>query len=97
MDQELIAYLDKRFASIEKNQAEMNRRLEKKVEETGHLTQVTVESLRGDIRLLAEGLMGLSDTMDKRSAEVDRKLDDLKASIGPAYKSLEESVARRAG
>lgn len=95
MDKELIAYFDERFARLEerdeRNQAETNRRLEK-VEEAIHLTQVTVESLRGDIRLMAEGLMGFSDTMDKRSAEVDRKLDDLKASIAPVYRSLEKKV-----
>jgi ABC-type Fe3+-hydroxamate transport system substrate-binding protein len=62
------------------------------LEETVHLNGVVVESLRDELRLVAEGFMGYSDQMEKHSAEVDRKLDDLKALIGPTYRSLEQKT-----
>lgn len=42
--------------------------------------------------MVAEGFMGYSDQMEKHAAEVERKLDDLKALIGPTYKSLEQKT-----
>jgi hypothetical protein len=76
----------------------MNQRFEKvdgrfdSLEERVHLSGVVVESLRDELRVVAEGFMGYSDQMEKHSAEVDRKLDDLKALIGPTYRSLEQKT-----
>jgi SMC interacting uncharacterized protein involved in chromosome segregation len=102
MDQELIAYLDQRFDTMDQRlkdlRWEMNQRFEKVdgrfdgLEETVHLSGVVVESLRDELRLVAEGFMGYSDQMEKHAAEVDRKLDDLKALIGPTYRSLEQKT-----
>ena len=130
MDQEMIAYFDRRFDSVEQRfadlHAEMNRRFEQvdqrfeqidlrfdqidqrfeqidqrfeqvdrrfeKLEETVRLTQVMVEGLRGHVCLLAEGVMGFSDQLEQRSVEVDRKLDELKALVGPVYKNLEQQT-----
>jgi uncharacterized protein YdcH (DUF465 family) len=123
MDQELIAYLDRRFGSVDERfesidqrfvtmdqrlkdlHGEMNTRFDRvdqrfekvdqrfeKVEETAHLTQIMVEGLRDDVRLTAEGVMGFTEILDTRSVEIDGKLDELKASIGPAYKSLEKKT-----
>jgi hypothetical protein len=102
MDQELIAYLDQRFGTLDQRlkdlRWEMNQRLEKidgrfdGLEETVHLSGVVVESLRDELRVVAEGFMGYSDQMERHSAEVDRKLDDLKALIGPTYRSLEQKT-----
>jgi len=105
MDQELIAYLDRHFREsalqIEALREEMSHRFEQlelrveKLEATGRQTLVMVEGLRSDIRLVAEGLMGLSDRLEKHIAEVDSKLGDVKASIAPAYRALEEKVERK--
>jgi hypothetical protein len=92
MDQDLIAYLDQRFGSLDQRlkdlRWELNQRFEK-LEEAVHLGQITVESLRGELRLVAEAMMGFPDQMERHSAEVDRRLVDLKALLGPVYKSLE--------
>jgi chromosome segregation ATPase len=134
MDQELIAYLDRRFGSVDERFESMDQRFEsidqrfesidqrfetmdqrlkglhgemnarfdradqrfEKLEETAHLTQITVESLRDDIRLTAEGVMGFTDILEARSIEIDEKLDDLKALIGPVYKSLEKKTDSQA-
>jgi hypothetical protein len=79
MDQELIAYLDQRFGALDQRlkdlRWEMNQRFERvdsrfnKLEEIVHLSQVTVEGLRGELLLVAEGMMGLSDQMEQTSAE----------------------------
>jgi SMC interacting uncharacterized protein involved in chromosome segregation len=137
MDQELIAYLDKRFGSVDERFESMDQRFEsmdqrfvtmdqrfesidqrfetmeqslkdvhgemnarfdrvdqrfEKVEETIHLTQITVEGLRDDVRLAAEGVMGFTDLLEARSIEIEGKLDDLKASISPVYKNLEKKT-----
>jgi len=94
--------IDQRFGTIDQRlkdlRWEMNQRFEKvdnrfeSLEEKVHLSGVVVESLRDELRVVAEGFMGYSDQMEKHSAEVDRKLDDLKTLVGPAYRSLEQKT-----
>lgn len=112
MDQELLAYLDRRFATLDQRfqetsqqieglRAEMNRRFQEvdrrfeRLEESVRHAHVLLESLRGDNRVVAEGLMGFSDQLEQHMKEVDRKLGDLHAAISPAYRNLEEKVDRQ--
>jgi hypothetical protein len=94
--------MDERFQGMEQSlkdlRGEMNARFERvdqrfeKLEESVHLTQITVEGLRDDVRLAAEGVMGLTEVMGTRSVEIDAKLDELKTSIGPVYRNLERKT-----
>jgi archaellum component FlaC len=71
--------------------ARADRRVER-VEHELHRTRIVVESLRGDIRLLAEGVMGVSDRLELFQSDVALKLDDVKASIVPYYQDLNRRV-----
>src|SRR5437868_23286 len=83
--------LEGRFESLEGRFESLEGRFEKLVEAV-HLTQVTVESLHSDLRLVAEGVMGISDTVEKRAEEVDQKLDEVKSSVALSYKGLSRRV-----
>lgn len=116
MDQELLAYLDRRFAAIDQRFQETSQRLEGQIESLrGEMNQrfqehdrrferleeavrhahVLLESLRGDNRVVAEGLMGFSDQLERHTLEVDRKLGELNAAISPVYRNLEEKMDRQ--
>jgi hypothetical protein len=82
MDQELIAYLDERFRKIDERFHETNREIATLREETnarfGQLeqsvqgTRVLLENMHGQLRLVAEGVIGFDDRLQafrKESAE----------------------------
>jgi len=83
--------MNQRFEKVDERFDQADGRFDS-LEERVHLSGVVVESLRDELRVVAEGFMGYSDQMEKHSAEVDRKLDDLKALIGPTYRSLEQKT-----
>ena len=66
MDPELIAFLKAEFGSIDarfdKMQNQMNRRFDEAQEQNRH-TQVLIEDLHSDVKLLAEG----HEAQDERS------------------------------
>ena len=63
MDQELVQYLEERFQRQEQGFnacfEEVNARLDERVEEVKRHTRILFESVRDDIRLLAEQVVGL--------------------------------------
>jgi len=77
---------------------EMNQRFEKvderfeRVEVTVHHTQITVEAMRGDVQLLAEGVIGQDEKLQAHSGQVTFRLDEIKAMVGPCYRSLDRRV-----
>jgi len=91
MDKELIAYLDERFARMEeraeKNQAETNRRFAR--------LDALLDQFEHHGRL--ERCVELTETTDRRYAEIGQQIDDLKVLIVAFYESLESNVeAQRA-
>ncbi|HYU34548.1 MAG TPA: hypothetical protein VEW48_20545 [Thermoanaerobaculia bacterium] len=56
-------------------------------------TQILVEDMRGEIRLLAEGMMGFDHTTKTSLIEVHRKLDDLTTLVTPLYRRIDERVS----
>lgn len=55
-------------------------------------TQVMVEGVRDEVRILAEGMMGLDHRMGRTQIELNRKLDDLRTLVTPLYRRMDERV-----
>ena len=108
MDQELIAYLDQRFrenaqqiASLREETArqiasfreETLLRLEQAEEATRH-TRVEIEGLRGEVRLLAEGIASVEEKMASFRRQVAGDVDHVRSLIQPAYSALDDRLRR---
>jgi len=114
---ELIAYLDKRFAEnaqqIDERFAANERQMEQFREETntrfGHLeegvrhTQIQIEGVRGDIRLIAEKVGTLDDKIEGVRSELKAEIGDVKDLLVRSYRdhdsrirALESRVKKRA-
>jgi len=102
-DQELIGYLDRSFGELSQKFDEkidgLHEELREEIrqtrtalEEGDRQTRVLIEAVRSDARLLAEGLMGQGETFARRQSETLLKIDEVKALIGPLYKSLNSRV-----
>jgi chromosome segregation ATPase len=98
VDQELKAYLDERFGRLEERMearfsgvdarfSGVDARFEQLETAVRH-TQVSVEAMRGDIRLIAEGVMGISERQEAFEAETARRFEEVKAMLSPYYKDM---------
>ncbi|HEV7670986.1 MAG TPA: hypothetical protein VGS22_20910 [Thermoanaerobaculia bacterium] len=98
----MIAYLDERFQRIDQRFERIDQRLEqidgrfKRVEDRLDAldtairhTNVLVESLRGDVHLIAEGFVGLSDRFNTFQSEATLVFDQVKGWIEPYYRNLD--------
>jgi len=105
VDQELKAYLDESFGRLQEQVNENSRQIEGLREETRQLreetrelreesrhTGISVEAVRSDVRLIAEGLVGMSERLEAFKIQVDKGFEDVKASIAPAYRDLDRRV-----
>lgn len=72
MDQELRAYLE-----------EMEARLGKQVQTEGRQIRVLVEGMHDHIRLLAEGVMGVTERLEAFQAETAGHFSEIKATLSP--------------
>ncbi len=45
--------------------------------------------MHGDIRLIAEGVMGISERQEAFQAETARRFEEVKAMLSPYYKDLD--------
>ena len=73
MDQELKAYLDERFVK-------MDERF-KQVETEARHTRILVEGLHGNIRLMAEAVVGTNERIDTLREETAGRLDEIKGTV----------------
>jgi len=78
MDQELIAYLDKRFAE-----------LEGAIRGNG----VEIEGLRGDIKQVAEGVAANNENLASFRAEVYEKFDEMRKIFNTSHSDLHRRVS----
>src|SRR5436305_9800924 len=107
MDQELIAYLDERFReSLQHNDSlhqetarqyadlhqEIARQYADLRQEIRH-TQITVEGLRDDNQMVAEGVSSLEERLQSFHNEFSLKLDEVQSSITPYYRDLDRRVS----
>src|SRR6478609_771018 len=86
MDQELIVYLDERFRAT----AEQIAGLRQEVRQT----HIVVEDLRGEVQLLAEGLIGMEEKLQCFRDEVSHQFDEVRKSIELPFKHLNGRVSR---
>jgi hypothetical protein len=103
MDQELIAYLEERFretsrqieAVKEENTRcfeQIDQRFEKAEEDTRH-TQVMLEGVRGNIQLLAEGMLGVDEKLAAFKLEVSQEFESVRNMIrNLPYSELERRI-----
>jgi DNA repair ATPase RecN len=99
MDQELIAYLDARFQEtwkqIESLREETSRRFEQvegrfeRVETVIRQTQVSVEGVRSEMRLVAEGVMGVEERLQPARKEYDQEFENIRALVRTSYTNLD--------
>ena len=95
MDQELIAYLDKRFGDIDKRFGETEQQIQglrQEMKESIRHTQILVEGARGEIRIVAEGFVGQSESLDGFRKEMKQELNDIRQLIRPAYSALDQRL-----
>lgn len=78
MDQELIAYLDKRFDEVNKQ-----------VRANG----VEIEGLRGDIKQVAEGVAACNQRIDAFEVKVSEKLDEMRQLFDTSHSNLHRRVS----
>lgn len=84
MDQELIAYLDERF-----NQT--SREIRETKETVGQL-QVMIESMRDDIRQVAEGVIANNEKVDTVKGEISKQFEEMRGLFRPMYMELDTRI-----
>lgn len=90
--------LDERFVGLDERMALLEERVDENSRQIGGLkdearqTRVLIEGMRSDLRLVAEGVVGLSERLEAHQKEVKAGFDDVKASIAPAYQRLDGRV-----
>lgn len=102
MDQEMRAYLQEMEARMEaradERDARMNERMGGLDERLGNVetesrqTRVLMEGMHDNIRLLAEGIMGVTERLERFQEETGDHFKEVKASLSPAYKNLDGRV-----
>lgn len=80
MDQELKTYLDALGARMDERFAQL--------EADGRHTRVLVEGLDGNIRLIAEAVVGTNERIDRMQAETSSKLNQIKDTVLDIQRSL---------
>ena len=83
MDQEMRARLE-----------EMEARLGEKVETEGRQTRILVEGMHDHIRLLAEGVMGVTERLEEHQAATARGFQEIKEMLSPYYRDLNGRAQR---
>jgi chaperonin cofactor prefoldin len=98
MDQELRTYLDERFGQIDKRFERIDERFERvderfermdeKMDRGFREAQISVEGLRGEVQILAEGVIGLGERLQSQNSALTLRLEQVQVSIAPLYADL---------
>ncbi len=129
MDQDLIAYLDRRFSSLDERFATIDERfsaldgrvehqiqalreetaqgfaridqrlggVDQRLETLGtdiRRAYVSIEGLRGDVRLVAEGVTNVNERLDRYKEEASRRVNDLESLLQRSYEDLDFRVRK---
>jgi hypothetical protein len=90
--------MDRRFDGVDQRFEQVDQRFEQVEFSVAQLatevrhTQITIEGLRGEIRILAEGAFGLSERQETHESKVDCRVDEVEALIPPYYQDLNRRV-----
>jgi hypothetical protein len=88
MDQGLIVFLEARFRETSQ---QIDARFEQVHDEIRH-TRIEVEGLRSDLRLLAEGMLGIGERLDTFQGEVRQSIEENRTFNRMSYANLERRV-----
>ena len=86
MDQELRAYLE----GMEARATERMERLETE----GRQTRALLEGMHDNIRLLAEGVMGVTERLEEHQAATALGFQEVKEMLSPYYRDLNGRAQR---
>ncbi len=88
MDQELIEYLQRRFDQADQRFDQLIEGMRTE----NRQTRVLIEDLRGQIQLVAEGVTGQQQQLDRFREEVAEEFRETKALIRLSYAELDQRV-----
>jgi uncharacterized coiled-coil protein SlyX len=105
MDRELIAYLgeqfakqnerfdrqDERFTHIEERLTRQEEHLTRIDDGVRH-TQVTVEGLWADLRLVAEGVVGMDERLGTFRTEMSQEIEDVRSLMRSVYSAMNQRI-----
>jgi hypothetical protein len=89
MDQELIAYLDKRFSKVDEQFDELRQQLQGEIRGNG----VQIEGLRGQIQQVAEGVAAGNENLASFRVEVYEKFDEMGKMFNTSHSNLHRRVS----
>ena len=92
-NQQRFGQIDDRFGQIDARLDRIDARVEQVETEVRH-AHVQIESLRGDIRLVAEGVLGVSDRLESHRLETAREFEETRALLRLSYAQIEQRVKR---
>jgi chromosome segregation ATPase len=83
--------VDRRFEQVDRRFEQVDRRFEQ-VEDRIHQTQITVEKMNGDIRLVAEAWIGFNERQDSFREEAAANFKELRMTVRLPYEDLDRRV-----
>lgn len=97
MDQELIAFLEQRFQGMEAKlqtfREETNQRFDQ-VDDKVNLARIEIESVRGEIRQVADGVAANTEKLDAFRVEVAKEFAEVRTTSRLQYTDLDRRVRR---
>jgi uncharacterized protein involved in exopolysaccharide biosynthesis len=106
MDHELIAYLDARFRETSQQISDLREETNQQfadlrgeidvrftgVEETARHAHVLIEDLRGDVRLIAEGVSAFDGKLDALRTELKEEIAEVRNLLEQSYRHLDRRI-----
>jgi predicted nucleic acid-binding Zn-ribbon protein len=93
MDQDLIDYLEQRFSSIDRRFDQVDQRFET-LETEVRRAYVAIEDLRGQVRLVADGVTNVSEQLSQHREEVSQRFDEVESFNRRSYEDLDSRVRK---
>lgn len=94
MDQEMRAYLEGMEARATEREDRLEARLGERLETEGRQTRVLLEGMHDNIRLLAEGVMGVTERLEEHQAATALGFQEIKEMLSPYYRDLNGRAQR---
>ncbi len=94
VDQEMRAYLEGMEARATEREDRLEARLGERLETEGRQTRVLLEGMHDNIRLLAEGVMGVTERLEEHQAATALGFQEIKEMLSPYYRDLNGRAQR---
>lgn len=90
---DLRGEMSRRFDEVDGRFDEVDARIDK-VDEEVRLAHVSIEGLRGDIRLVADGVITANERIDAVRTELKEEIGDVKSLLHTSYRDLDRRVRK---